>query len=35
MIYFGYPHMAFNLAIISQHVKLLVSGNPLVSWKDT
>lgn len=34
MIYFGYPQKALNLAIISQHVKLLVSGNLLVSWKD-
>lgn len=35
MIYFGYPQMTFNLAIIYQHVKLLVSGNPLMSWKDS
>lgn len=31
MIYFCYPQKALNLAIISQHVKLLVSRNLLVS----
>lgn len=35
MIYFCYPQMAFNLAVIFQHVKVLVSENPLVSWKDS